>query len=98
MNAVGALRTLGIVEGLSFVVLLFVAMPLKYVWDYPHAVRVVGMAHGVLFVAFVMALTYASSDRGWPARRWLELFVASLVPFGFIWLARDLREDANSAK
>ena len=40
-------------EGISFLVLLFVAMPLKYIWDDPSWVRIVGMAHGVLFVAYI---------------------------------------------
>lgn len=94
MNAVSVVRTLGIIEGVSFVLLLFVAMPLKYAFDFPLAVRVVGMAHGVLLIAFVMALTYASSERGWPARRGLKLFGSSLVPFGFLWLARELQTES----
>lgn len=47
------LRITALLEGLSFLILLLIAMPLKYVWDLPAAVRIVGMAHGVLFVAYI---------------------------------------------
>jgi integral membrane protein len=47
-------RTVAWIEGLSYVALLFIAMPLKYFADLPLAVRVVGMAHGVLFIAYVV--------------------------------------------
>lgn len=51
-----ALRILGLVEGLSFLMLLFVAMPLKYVWGNPILVKYVGMGHGILVIAFIVLL------------------------------------------
>ena len=47
------LRSIGTWEGISYLLLLFVAMPLKYIWGHPEAVRVVGMAHGILWMAFI---------------------------------------------
>ena len=58
-TTIGRLRVIGLLEGISFLVLLGVAMPLKYVWDEPQAVRGVGMAHGVLFLAYVTAAVQA---------------------------------------
>ena len=55
-TAVGRLRVVSAIEGLSYILLVGVAMPLKYGLDMPQAVRVVGQAHGFLFVAFVVAL------------------------------------------
>lgn len=86
------LRRTSIVEAISYLVLLGVAMPLKYVWDQPMAVRVFGMAHGVLFLVLVWLLVQARFDRGWPIGRLLHVFVASLVPLWPFFLDRTMRE------
>ena len=52
-------------EGISFLVLLFAAMPLKYIWDDPSWVRVVGMAHGVLFVAYIAWAIFVKEIKKW---------------------------------
>ena len=92
MNLVAVLRTAGICEGLSWLVLLFVAMPLKYVWGYPMAVRVVGTIHGGLFVVFVLLLAVVHLTRSWPIARSALVFLAALLPFGFLFIDRRLRE------
>ena len=75
-------RYTGWLEGLSYLLLLFVAMPLKYIWGEPSMVRVVGMAHGLLFLAYV-GLAFAMCDREHWAMRTLGLaLLASLLPFG----------------
>ena len=76
------LRLVGMMEGASFLVLLGIAMPLKYLAGYPQAVRVVGMIHGLLFVAFAIVVVEASVSMRWPLRRVLAAFVASVLPFG----------------
>jgi integral membrane protein len=79
-------------EGSSFVLLLFIAMPLKYLAGRPEMVRVVGMAHGLLFVAFVFAVLQVAFEHRWPIRRALAALAASVLPFGpFILDARLLR-------
>ena len=81
-NPIALLRTVALTEGVSFLVLLFVAMPLKYAWGQPGAVRIVGMAHGVLFVIFCAVLFYTMVAVKWPAGRGALIFAASLIPFG----------------
>jgi integral membrane protein len=81
---------IGRLEGASFLLLLGVAMPLKYLAGQPLAVRVVGMAHGVLFLLFLAALARAAHHHGWPRRRVVAGVVASLVPFGPFWFERQL--------
>ena len=81
-NPVPALRATAVVEAISFLVLLGVAMPLKYLAGLPQAVKVVGWAHGVLFVAFCVALLYTVVVARWPIGRAALIFVAALVPFG----------------
>ncbi len=76
------LRLIGFLEGWSFVILLFIAMPLKYFGDEPGAVRVVGMAHGVLFILCVLAALHAHWVYRWPVKRTVLIVLATLVPFG----------------
>jgi integral membrane protein len=85
-------------EGVSYLVLLLVAMPLKYLAGEPAAVRVVGMAHGILFVAYLAVLLRARLELGWTLRRLAEAFVASLIPFGTFWFERRLRGEPDRSE
>lgn len=88
----GSFRTAGWLEGLSYILLLGVAMPLKYVYGEPLMVRIVGMAHGLLFLAY-LGLAFAMHDReNWSFTKLGGAFVASLLPFGpfvFDWKFLD---------
>lgn len=96
-TSLGRLRVIGFWEGVSFLVLLLIAMPLKYWAGWPQAVRVVGMAHGVLFVLYVLATWHAAVDRDWPWKRTAAVLLASLLPGGpFVVDARILRDEAKS--
>ena len=68
-NPIAVLRAAALTEGVSFLVLLFVAMPLKYIWEQPMAVRIVGAAHGALWVAFCVMLVYTTILAKWPLGR-----------------------------
>jgi integral membrane protein len=96
MDALKTFRWVAIIEGISFVLLLFVAMPLKYILEMPLAVRIAGAAHGVLFLMFCGALFRVALERRWPVSRWALAFGSSLVPFGtFAFdrsVTRELRE------
>lgn len=84
-------RVIAQLEGLSFIILLFIAMPLKYLADQPLAVRYVGMAHGVLFVAYVAWLVVCHLSYQWKVKFSILAFLASLVPFGTFVLERKLK-------
>lgn len=90
MSSVARLRLVGVLEGISFLLLLFVAMPLKYFADMPMAVRITGSAHGLLFCAFVYVLFTTATEHDWPLRKSALAFVASIVPFGPFVLDRKL--------
>ena len=77
-------------------VLVFVAMPLKYWADLPTAVRIVGMLHGLLFVAFVASLFEVALKRDWAPARWGLAFLSSLVPFGTFLFDRSLKREIAS--
>lgn len=75
-------RKIALAEGVSFLVLLLVAMPLKYLADLPMAVTIVGGLHGVLFVAFII-LAYLVKEEYKKDFKWLmKAGLASIVPFG----------------
>ena len=81
-NPVPLLRTTALIEGVSFLILLAVAMPLKYLAGLPQAVKIVGWLHGLLFVAFCAALLHTTIVARWPLTRAALVFIASLIPFG----------------
>jgi integral membrane protein len=92
-SPIGRLRVIGFWEGISFLVLLGVAMPLKYFAGWPLAVRVVGMAHGVLFMLYILAVIQAAIEYDWPWRRTALVLAAGFLPGGpFIIDARVLRK------
>ncbi|WP_025761236.1 DUF3817 domain-containing protein [Dyadobacter tibetensis] len=81
-TALGRLRIVAFIEGISYLVLLGIAMPLKYMADMPEAVRLVGTAHGVLFVLFCMLLLQVTIEKGWSFKKAFLGFLSSLIPFG----------------
>ena len=92
------LRIVGMMEGASFLVLLGIAMPLKYLAGLPMAVRVVGMLHGLLFILFVAAVAQVSVSMRWPVRRVFAALAASVLPFGpFVFDAHLRRVSAVEA-
>lgn len=93
----GRFRTVSAVEGLSYGLLVFVAMPLKYGLDMPQMVRAMGMAHGVLFVAFVFTLLMAMSARKWSVLRAAMLLVASMIPLGALWIERTCSAETDAS-
>lgn len=89
----GRFRVVSLIEGLSFLVLLGIAMPLKYFADITTAVTLVGWIHGVLFVLYIAAVAHVTLADGWSLKRVAGALIASLLPFGpFVFDARLRRE------
>lgn len=83
MSSIGRLRLLGAIEGISMLLLVFVAMPLKYMAGQPEMVRIVGSIHGGLFILLVLYALYVGFERGWSF--WKVTFwvlAGSIFPFG----------------
>lgn len=78
----GRFRLIAFIEGISFLVLLFIAMPLKYGAGIPEPVSVIGMAHGVLFIAYMLFLILVKEDQNWSFSLVVKSALVSLVPFG----------------
>jgi integral membrane protein len=92
-TTIGRLRAVGITEGISFIVLLGIAMPLKYYAGLPMAVKVVGWLHGLLFILYLAALLHVTIAQRWSIWKVLLAFIASLVPFGTFLLDARLKKE-----
>lgn len=94
-TSIGRLRAIGFIEGISYLALLGIAMPMKYVGGNPAAVSVVGAIHGVLWIAFVAVLLEVRSRHGWSMKRSFWALVSSVVPFGTFVLDTHLRAEQD---
>lgn len=82
-SSLGIFRIIGFLEGMSFIVLMFIAMPFKYLLNKPLAVEIVGMMHGVLFVLFVIYALYLSYVKRWNILKvTVPILLSSILPFG----------------
>ena len=85
-------RIISFIEGISYLALLFIAMPIKYLGDNPILVKIVGMTHGVLFMLFVYLLYVVARKHKWDKKFVFFAFITSLLPFGMFFLDRDLKK------
>ncbi|MCF6353155.1 MAG: DUF3817 domain-containing protein [Cyclobacteriaceae bacterium] len=83
-------KLVAILEGISFLVLLGIAMPLKYVWGYTEATQAIGMAHGLLFIAYVIMVILIRKQLGWNVKTTSLALIASVLPFGPFVVDRKL--------
>ena len=86
------LRTLGYLEAFSWLLLLFIAMPLKYIWHQPLMVRYVGWAHGILFIFYCVHLLLAKVALRWPTGNIITGGIAAFLPFGRFWFDKKLKD------
>ena len=75
-------------EGISLLLLLFVAMPLKYIFDLPEYVRAIGMAHGLLFIGYIILATMLKTEESWNNKKFFEVCIASIIPFGTFYMEK----------
>jgi integral membrane protein len=89
-SSLGRLRLVSMLEGLSLLGLLGIAMPLKYIFQQPEAVRLVGLLHGVLFISYVLLLVQNAIEQRWPLTKVGLGLLLSVVPFGAFYAERRL--------
>ncbi|HMP99230.1 MAG TPA: DUF3817 domain-containing protein [Cyclobacteriaceae bacterium] len=80
-------------EAISYILLLGIAMPLKYIFDYPLAVTLVGWAHGVLFMLYMIFLFLCWQEFSWSFKRVVIYFIASLLPLVPLYIKRKLVQE-----
>ncbi len=101
MSKLQWLRYSALTEGVSWLILLFFAMPMKYVWGDPSFVKVVGMTHGVLFILLIVLLLQTFMEERIDKKEAITIFLASFLPFGTFFTDKSLREvitEEESAK
>lgn len=86
-------RKTGIAEGISLLVLLFIAMPLKYFAGIPEAVKFTGWIHGILFIAYCWLAYVVKEEKKWPFKMLAFAFLAAFLPFGTFVFDRQLRHE-----
>ncbi|MCC8438553.1 DUF3817 domain-containing protein [Brevibacillus sp. M2.1A] len=92
-TAIGRFRIIGFIEGISYLILLGIAMPLKYYLDAPATVKVVGLLHGWLFLLYILALAHVAFKKRWSILKVIGAFIASLIPFGNFVLDVRLKKE-----
>ncbi|MBC3539959.1 DUF3817 domain-containing protein [Rufibacter sediminis] len=92
-TSLGRFRLIAIIEGISYLVLLFIAMPMKYLGGMEKAVKYPGMVHGVLFVLFAFLLLQVWIEYRWSFKKAVAAFFWSLVPFGTFYFDKKIAQD-----
>ncbi|GAB2545360.1 DUF3817 domain-containing protein [Spirosoma aerophilum] len=80
------LRVIGFAEGVSYLLLLFIAVPLKRLGGHPEAVQVLGPIHGLLFIGYVLIVIQAKIEYGWPMGKTAVALLASIIPGGTFYV------------
>ncbi len=87
---IGWLRLIALLEGISFLLILFITMPLKYVWDMPTPNKFIGYSHGFLFILYIITVLYMSRRLKWNFRTSFLALAVSVIPFGTFWADKNI--------
>ena len=97
-DLIGNFRIIGFIEGISYLALLFIAMPLKYMMGIAIATKIVGMIHGLLFIVFLIILMQAAQKHNFSMKDSVIFFIASLIPFGTFYTDKRLNKLEDEIK
>jgi len=97
MSELQKFRLINKIEGISFIILLFIAMPLKYSFGYPIATKIVGMAHGLLVFVFLYQVLEAQKEAGFTWKETGLYTLLSLIPFGSFYTDKLLAKKMITA-
>lgn len=89
-------RITALLEGVSYILLLFIATPIKYFLDDPQYVKMLGMPHGILFMAYVVMAVLISSDMKWSTRTLWIVLIASVIPFGTFYIDKKYLKKSHA--
>ena len=87
-------KYIALLEGISLLLLLFFAMPMKYIYELPIFVKVIGMAHGLLFIAYIALAVMLKIEEQWPIKKFLIICIASIIPFGTFYVEKKYLKNA----
>lgn len=81
-------RIVALLEGVSYILLLFIATPIKYFGDDPQYVKLLGMPHGLLFIAYVVLAVLISKDMKWNGKTMRTILLAAIIPFATFYVEK----------
>ncbi|MGY3794744.1 DUF3817 domain-containing protein [Aquimarina litoralis] len=79
-------RLISYLEGISYLLILFVTMPLKYLFASPEPNKVIGMAHGFLFLLYIVFAFLIKPEKKWNNKTLIIVLLCSIIPFGTFWM------------
>lgn len=85
---VNIFRFVALLEGVSYILLLFIATPIKYLLNEPLYVKLLGMPHGILFIAYIALAFVHKNDFSWNKKQFITVLLASIIPFGTFYIDR----------
>lgn len=89
-------RITALLEGVSYLLLLFIATPIKYTLNDPQYVKLLGMPHGILFMAYVIFAFMLKKDMNWNGKQLAEILLASIIPFGTFYIEKKYLKPINN--
>lgn len=87
-SSLNIFRIVALLEGISYILLLFIATPIKYLLNDPQYVKMLGMPHGILFVAYVALAIVFKKEFAWTNKQFAIVLLASIIPFGTFYVDR----------
>ncbi len=87
-------KIIAFLEGISLLLLLFFAMPMKYIYEQPIFVKTIGMAHGLLFIAYILVAIMLKIEEKWEIKKFAIICIASIIPFGTFYIEKKYLRNA----
>ncbi len=94
LSSLNIFRIVALLEGVSYILLLFIATPIKYLLDDPQYVKLLGMPHGILFVAYIALALLFKKEFSWTNNQFLIVLLAAIIPFGTFYIDRKYLKSA----
>lgn len=88
-------RIIAFLEGVSYILLLFIATPIKYLLDNPEYVKLLGMPHGLLFMGYIIMAFMIKKEMHWTSKQFRNVLLASIIPFGTFYIDRNYLNTVN---
>jgi integral membrane protein len=79
-------KIIAFLEGISLLLLVFFAMPMKYIFENPIFIRPIGMAHGLLFIGYIIMAIILKYEENWSGKKFGFVAIASVIPFGTFYI------------
>ncbi len=85
-------KIISILEGVSYILLLFIATPIKYMYNEPSYVKMLGMPHGILFVLYIILAIMLKQELKWENKEFGKVCLLAVLPFGTFFVGKHLKK------